>query len=125
MPLQATQHTLQILGDLMGENEITYDDILEYESLFSLAPSFLLESFAKRESNLVLKFKSTIQSYMNNLDNEQKGKLDIILDSDISQLQSLMQEAYQKTNKKQFRILANPRYKHFIDVNLDEIRKML
>ena len=109
----------------MGENEITYDDILEYESLFSLAPSFLLERFAKRESNLVLKFKSTIQSYMNNLDNEQKEKLDIIIDSDISQLQSLMQEAYQKTNKKQFRILANPRYKHFIEVNLDEIRKML
>ena len=109
----------------MGENEITYDDILEYESLFSLAPSFLLERFARRNSNLVLKFKPTIKSHLDNLDDIQKQKLDIILDNDVGQLQSLMREAYQKTNKKQFKILSDSNYRHFIELNLDEIRKMI
>ena len=109
----------------MSENKITYDDILEYESLFSLAPSFLLERFAKRNSNLVLKFKSTIESYICNLSDDQNHKLDIILNSDVDYLQSLLHEAYLKNNKKQYEILANPRYKQFIELNLGEIRKMV
>lgn len=109
----------------MSENEITYEDIAEYESLFSLAPSFLLERFAKRNSNLVLKFKLTIQSHIRNLNDDQKRKLDIILSSDAGHLQSLMAEAYQRSNKKQYNILSNPKYRDFIELNISEIRKMV
>lgn len=110
---------------MMSENRITYDDVKEYEGLFTLAPSFLLERFAKRNTNLVLKFKSPIQSYIDNLTQDQKDKLDVILKSDIEELQAIMDESYRKTNKKQFKILANPKYKHFINDNLDEIRNMI
>ena len=109
----------------MGEDEITYEDIKEYESLFTLAPSFLLERFAKRNSNLVLKFKSTIESHIDNLNDDQKNKLDIILKSDVEDLQNILYDAYMKSNKKQYKILANPKYKDFIEFNLDEIRKMV
>ena len=109
----------------MGENEITYADIKEYESLFTLEPSFLLERFAKRNSNLVLKFKSTIESHIDNLNDDQKNKLDIILKTDVEDLQNILYEAYMKSNKKQYKILANPEYKDFIEFNLDEIRKMV
>ncbi len=109
----------------MGEDEITYEDIKEYESLFTLAPSFLLERFAKRNSNLVLKFKSTIESHIDNLNDDQKNKLDIILKSDVEDLQSILYDAYMKSNKKQYKILANPKYKDFIEFNLNEIRKMV
>ena len=87
-----------------GENmddEITYEDVMEYEKLFVMAPSFLLERFAKR------------------------NKLDIILKTPTSELQEIMNEAYIKTNIKQYKILANPKYEDFIENNLDEIRKLI
>ena len=109
----------------MGEDEITYSDIKEYESLFTLAPSFLLERFAKRNSNLVLKFKSTIESHLSGLTAEQKSKLDMILESEVSDLQTILHEAYLKSNKKQYEILSNPKYKKFIELNLGEIKNMV
>ena len=110
---------------MMSEDEITYKDIEEYESLFALAPSFLLKRFAKKNSNLVLKFHSSIQSHLENLNDEQKRKLDIILKTDVSELQNILHEAYVQTDKKQYKILANPKYKQFIELNLNEIRKMV
>ena len=44
------------------DDKITYDDVKEYESIFQMAPSFLLEHFARKNTNFVLKFQSQIQS---------------------------------------------------------------
>lgn len=109
----------------MGEDKITYDDIKDYESLFTMAPSFLLEMFARKNKNLVLKFESVIRQNLANLNPEQKNKLEIILESDVEELQKVLHEAYVKSNKKQYKILANPQYKQFIELNLNEIRKMV
>lgn len=106
-------------------DKITYDDVLEYHHLFSLAPPFLLKGMAKKNSNLVEKFKSNIQSNIDSLSNHQKKKLELILISDIDYLQDIMKEAYRKTNKKQYKILANPQYRDFIEKNLAELRKMI
>ena len=107
------------------DEKITYEDVLEYENLFSLAPSFMLERWAKKNRNLVAKFKSPIKSHLANLTSDQKKKLKIILDSDIDELQRIMDEAYVKTGKKQYRVLANPNYKQFIYDNLNELRKLM
>ena len=106
-------------------DRITYEDVREYEKLFVMAPSFLLERFAKKNSNIVSKFKSQIQNHLNNLTYDQRSKLDIILETPTSELQAIMNEAYIKTNIKQYKILANPNYKDFIENNLDEIRKLI
>ena len=112
-------------GDKMSEDKITYDDVKDYEKIFTLTPPFLLERFAKKNTNLVLKFESTIQSFLADLSSHQKNKLDIILNSDVDELQSIMAEAYEKNSKKQYEILSNPEYKDFIEHNLNEIRKMI
>lgn len=109
----------------MSGDEITYGDVKDYENLFLLVPSFLMERFARKNSNLVLKFKSQIRSHLENLNNVQKIKLDLILNSDVDELQAIMKLAYSKTKIKQYKILANPEYKRFIEINLDEIRKMI
>lgn len=109
----------------MSDDRITYDDVREYEGLFTIAPSFLLERYARKNSNLVLKFESAIKGRLSNLTLEQRNKLNIILNSDADELQSVMSEAYSKTGKKQFKILANPKYKQFIEVNMDEIRRII
>jgi hypothetical protein len=36
-----------------------------------------------------------------------------------------MDEAFKRTDKKQFEILANPDNAEFIEINLDELRKLL
>lgn len=109
----------------MSENKITYDDLKEYESLFTMAPSFVLGTMIKRNSNLVSKFNNQIKSNLEKLNDKQKKQLDIILSSDIDELQELMKVAFSKTNKKQYKQLANPNAKEFIKLNLDEIRKLL
>ena len=108
----------------MDDGKISYNDIREYEHLFTMAPSFLLERFAKKEKNLVLKFKSKSEPRLNALNDVQKEKLEIILSTDVAQLQSIMMEAYKKTGIKQYRILANPEYSNFIELNMNEIRKI-
>ena len=106
-------------------DKLTYEDVKPYEELFTAMPAFLLERFAKRKSNFVVKFKSKVESFLAGLDDNQKKKLDIVLNSDIDELQAVMAEAYEKTNIKQYKVLANPNYKEFIELNLNEIEKML
>lgn len=108
----------------MDDEKISYNDVREYEHLFTLAPSFLLERFAKKEKNLVLKFKSKIEPRLNALNDVQKEKLEILLNTDVAQLQNVMMEAYRKTGIRQYEILANPRYSNFIELNMNEIRKI-
>ena len=109
----------------MNGDKISYDDVREYESLFKLAPSFLLERFAKKNANVVLKFQSHIASHLSKLNEAQKAKLEIILNSQTEELQAIMAEAYVKSKIKQYKILANPQYKEFIEKNINELRKMV
>lgn len=106
------------------EGKISYDDLKEHEHLFTLAPSFVLKGMARRNSNLVEKFKSTIESHLSKLNDEQKRKLDIIVNSEVEELQELLAEAYKKTRIKQYEILANPKNREFIELNLNELRKL-
>ena len=109
----------------MAEDKITFEDVKEYEGLFSIAPSFLLEGMIRRNSNLVLKFKGPVKSYLNKLTPAQRHKLSLILDSEISDLQEIMAESYQKTHKKQFKLLASPQATPFIEKNLVELKKLV
>lgn len=109
----------------MAEDKITFEDVKEYEGLFSIAPSFILESMIRRNSNLVSKFKGPVKSYLNKLTPEQRHKLAIILDSEISELQDIMEESYQKTRKRQFKLLASSQATPFIEKNLEELKKLV
>ena len=79
----------------------------------------------RRNSNLVLKFKGPVKSYLNKLTPDQRHKLSLILDSEISDLQEIMAESYQKTHKKQFKLLASPEATPFIEKNLVELKKLV
>lgn len=105
--------------------KITVNDVIDYESLFKLAPAFLLERFAKKNTNLVSKFNSQVQSRLNKMSESEKKKLDVILQMETAELQKIMLEAYQKRKVKQYEVFANPKYKDFIEFNLSEIRKLI
>ena len=105
--------------------KINYDDVKEYENLFMMVPPFLLERFAKRNKNFVSKFSSQVQSHISGLNDEQRNKLDIILNSSVDDLQAVMDDAYRKSGVKQYRVLANPKYKKFIETNINELKKII
>lgn len=109
----------------MTEEKLTYKDVMEYKSLFTMAPSFILSAMVRRNTNLVVKFKSQVTSYLIKLTPDQKKKLLLILNSDIDYLQQLMKIAYSRTKKSQFKILANPKNKEFIKMNLSELKKLV
>lgn len=106
-------------------DKLTCDDVMKYEHLVSKVPAFVLEKMAKRKSNLVSKFESQIRPRLETLGDANREKLEVVLNSDVSDLQAVLNEAYEKSGKKQFKILANPKYAEFIEQNLDEVRKML
>lgn len=112
------------IGEIM-EDRITYDDLKEHEHLFTMAPSFVLKRMARRNSNVVAKFKPAIESHLDKLNDEQRRKLQIILDSDVEDLQDLLRRAYVQTRLKQYEILSNPRNRGFIELNLNELRKLI
>lgn len=107
----------------MSEEKITYEDVEEFEKLFKLVPSFLLERFAKKNTNMVLKFESKVDVFLNNMDEYHKNKFNIVLNTDVDELQAIMKDAHSRTGIKQYKILANPKYKQFLEVNLNELRK--
>lgn len=109
----------------MMNDKLTCDDVMKYEHHASKVPAFLLSRMAKRNSNLISKFESQIKPRLGNLDENHKRLLDIVLNSDVSELQEVMGEVYAKTDKKQFKILADPKNADFIESNLDEVRKLL
>lgn len=113
------------IGGTVMENKITYDDLKEHAHLFTLAPPFVLKVMAKKNSNLVIKFKSTIESHLDKLNDNQKSKLNILLNSDVDELQNLLRKAYIQTKMKQYEILSDPKNRDFIELNLDELRKLI
>lgn len=109
----------------MSDETLTYEDIKAYESLFIKTPSFVLSAMVKRKTNLISKFDSQIKSRLFRLNDSQRAKLDIILNSDVNDLQKLLAIAYENSKKKQYKILADPKNKEFIRLNLEELKKIV
>lgn len=107
------------------EEKITIEDVEEFEHLFSIVPPFILKRMAKKNTNIVKKFPSQVQSHLDSASDEEMKKLHIVLNSDVDELQAIMDEAYNKTNKKQFKVLADPDYKEFIEINIAELKKII
>lgn len=109
----------------MSEEKITYEDVKEFENFFTMAPPFILERFAKKKTNFVEKFSSKVQSFIDGLDEEHLKKLNIVLNTDTDELQRVLDDAYKQSGKKQYKILADPKYKEFIEININALREMV
>ena len=106
-------------------DKITYNDLKEYDFLFTMTPSFLMGAVIKRNTNVVKKFNSTVKSNLDNLNEKQKKQLNIIINTDIEELQEVLEIAYKKTHKKQYKLLSDYKARDFIKLNLDELKKLI
>ena len=105
-------------------DKITYNDLKEYDFLFTMTPPFNGYS-KKRNTNVVKKFNSTVKSNLDNLNEKQKKQLNIIINTDIEELQEVLEIAYKKTHKKQYKLLSDYKARDFIKLNLDELKKLI
>ncbi len=113
-----------VCGEIMDE-KITLDDIEQYQHLINKVPAFLLGRMAKKNSSIVKKFQSRVKSYIDKLGDSERKKLDILLNSDVDDLQDVLNEAYQKSGKKQYKILADPSNRQFIESNIEDLKKII
>lgn len=109
----------------MTDEKITYDDVVRYGSLFTAVPSLMLRGMIRSNKNLVKKFESRVASQVSNMTDEQRHKLELILKSDIAELQEVMRVAHEKTGKKQYKLLSEPKATKFIQTNLSELKRFL
>ncbi|RAP51277.1 MAG: hypothetical protein BZ138_05585 [Methanosphaera sp. rholeuAM270] len=109
----------------MTDDIITYEDLKVYEFVLGKVPSILLGAMIRRNQNIVPKFKSTILSRLSSLNETQKKQLDTVLNSEVPELQKIFGDAYQKSGKKQYKQLSEPKAAKFLETNLMELKKLV
>jgi len=109
----------------MSEDKLTYEDIKQYEFLLAKAPSLLLGTMIRTNANLISKFESFITPRLQSLNEIHRKRLDMVLNSDVSEIQALLADAYQKSGKKQYKQLSEPKATKFIEKNIAELKKLL
>ena len=109
----------------MDDVKITEKDVIGLMDLFTKVPPFLLKSFINRQSNLVKPFKSQIETYQNQLSDQDLAKINKVIEMPVSELQDILNKAYEETGQKQLKMLGEPRAEPFISGNLRELKKIL
>ncbi len=114
------------MGANMPDSEIiiTEKDVIETMDLFTKVPSILLRGWVSKNSNLVKSFSNQIGSYKNNLSPHDMARIEKVMEMPVDELQEILKKAYERTGKKQLKILADPKAKKFIVLNLQEAQKV-
>ncbi len=105
--------------------KITDEDVIEYLSLFTSIPSFLLGRWARSGTNLASRFCSRIVSEYGKLSDHDRRRVRAVLEMDVDEIQEVLRRAHERTGKKQLMILSDPSSREFIERNLAEIRSLI
>lgn len=110
----------------MGEKvSVTERDVFELMDLFTRVPVILLKGAIKGNMNAVKRFEDQIISYKSRLTPEEMEKIKVVTEMPVTELQDILYGAYQKTGKKQLKVLADPKAQKFIEMNLNELKMVL
>lgn len=104
--------------------EITEEDVIETLDIFTKVPSFLLRRWVNNNKNLVKMFQGQIEDQKDKISYRDRLRLNKVLEMQVDELQEILGRAYQQTNKKQLKILSEPRAKSFITLNMNELRRI-
>ena len=105
--------------------KITEEDVIGLMDNFTKIPSFILKKMVSRNSNVVKSFESQIQAYKCQLTDEELLKIEKVINMPVPELQSILNNVYESTNKNQLKILADTNAVPFIEKNLYELEKVL
>jgi hypothetical protein len=104
---------------------ITEEDVVGLMDNFTKVPSFILKRMISRNLNVVKSFESHIEAYKCQLTDMQLLKIEKVMNMPVPELQVILYNAYESTDKKQLQILADSNAAPFIEKNLNELEKVL
>lgn len=107
------------------EVKISEEDVIGLLGLFTKVPSILLKSMINGNVNVVKSFESQIEDYKSNLSDYELLKIEKVIKMPVPELQKLLYNTYKSTNKRQLKMLADPKSEPFIEKNLKQLEKVL
>lgn len=105
--------------------KITKEDVLRVLGIFRRVPTFILRWVVYINKDVVSRFADQLEDYGSSLDNEDRLKIRKLVDMPVSEIQKLLQEAYEETDASQFEILASGEAAPFLKKNLKSLKKLL
>lgn len=103
----------------MQDENITEEDVIEIMDQFIKVPNIILKGMVSRNINLVKKFENQILDYKSTLKNDELLKIRKVIETPVYELQKILLNVYETTNKKQLKTLADPQSKQVIETNLN------
>jgi len=100
-------------------------DIGRLLKLLENFPPFVINSYISKDINAVKEFENVIKDNTTQLTDEDLLKVRKIIDMPVPELQKILKELYLITDMEQLKILAEPRAESLIELNLNELRRIL
>ena len=105
--------------------DIKEKDVAALLRLLRKFPPFVFNSYISSNINAVKEFDKTIKENTSHLTDDDLKEIRIIIEMPIPELQNVLNELYLITKLEQFKILADPKAVPFIELNLEELKKIL
>lgn len=121
---ERASNVAKILEDSLGIS-VEEKDIWKILNTIEQLPPYVVDKYVSLDINAVDEFEDQIKDYKNKLGEEDLLKIKKIIDTPVKELQDVLNELYQETNMEQFKIMADPKAKPLIDLNVRELRRVL
>ena len=114
---------VKILNDSMGI-KIGEDNMYRILRTIEQISPFIVEKYIFLKINVVEEFEDKIKDYKTTLTVEDLLNIKKIVETPITELQSLLDELYKETKMEQFKLMSQPQAKPLIELNLQELKKI-
>ncbi|AXV40768.1 hypothetical protein [Methanobacterium sp. BAmetb5] len=104
---------------------ISEKDVMGLMHVFTRVPPLVLKMVVKGNKNVVRSFEEQVRDHYQQLTEDERVKVEKVLEMPVFELQRILQNVYLETHQKQLKILADPSAEPFITLNLQELRKVL
>jgi ABC-type multidrug transport system fused ATPase/permease subunit len=114
----------EILEESLGITVNEKDIYKILRTIEQIHPS-VVNKYVSLDINVVEEFDDRIEIYKKELSDEELSKIKKIIEPPIEELQVILGKLYLETGMEQFKILAEPEAKPLIELNLQELKKIL
>lgn len=117
---KATKYLNDTLGLKLNEKDV-WKTLRAVEHM----PTYALTKYITLNINAVDEFEVRITDYMDKLSDEELQTIKRIIEIPVHELQTILNNLYLETKLEQFKILAEPEAKPLIELNINELKKLI
>lgn len=105
--------------------QVKESDIWKVLSTLDQLPPFVVDKYVAMKINVVEELEDQIEDYKKNLSEEDLLKIRKVIETPVEELQGVLNELYLETKMEQFKKMAAPEAKPLIELNVQELKKIL